>query len=357
MVTEDSKPEPYLSALKSTPLWLLLLLYAVMLGVSASVTFEPVGGYVAVPIIGAWAYILWSHLRRRRLARLCVVLVMLLLVGFLLSGIVRGGHFNWRRSLCLQNLKQLGIALHNYHEHFETFPPAIVRSSDGRPMHSWRVLLLPCIGQQELYDRYDFTEPWDGPNNRKLLNEMPEIYRCPNGNSVDGDRQCTSYVAVRGPRTAWPEPDAIDIPGIKDGSAQTLFLVEFDIGEIRWTEPSDLTLDEAMSRFAAHNPTRLDGHQDNYFFCWSDSGRNVLMADCTVRYLRHGVDDQSWSDLLIMDDGQSDAFRNVLPQEALTRRRLRIGNCIRIAIFVFLVLLPLPWALRKDPFTHRLSAD
>src|SRR5207244_4506816 len=52
-----------------------------------------------------------------------------------------------RRSVCVNNLKQIGLALQNYHDDFGCFPPAYIADENGRPMHSWRVLILPYIEQ------------------------------------------------------------------------------------------------------------------------------------------------------------------------------------------------------------------
>ena len=60
------------------------------------------------------------------------------------------------------------MAVANYHETFGSFPPAFVNGPDGTPWHSWRVLILPYLQQQKLYESYNFAEPWNGPNNRTL---------------------------------------------------------------------------------------------------------------------------------------------------------------------------------------------
>jgi len=73
-----------------------------------------------------------------------------------------------RGSQCSGHLCQISLALHNYHDVFGCFPPAYIADSRGRPMHSWRVLILPFMEQVALYNAYHFEEPWDGPNNRKL---------------------------------------------------------------------------------------------------------------------------------------------------------------------------------------------
>ena len=84
-----------------------------------------------------------------------------------------------RRSQCANNLKQIALAMHNYHDVFKSFPPAVITDKNGRPMHSWRVAILPFIEQAALYKNYKFDEPWDGPNNRNLDNIAIPVFRCP----------------------------------------------------------------------------------------------------------------------------------------------------------------------------------
>ena len=71
-------------------------------------------------------------------------------------------------------------------------------------MHSWRVLILPCLQELALYDQYDFNEPWDGPNNHKLAGQIPSMYRCPSSNSPVGASLATKYLAIVGSKTIWP---------------------------------------------------------------------------------------------------------------------------------------------------------
>ena len=73
------------------------------------------------------------------------------------------------RFQCSTRLKQIDLALHEYENRYHSFPPAYIADRNGKPMHSWRVLILPFLDETDVYNRYDFNEPWDGPNNRKLL--------------------------------------------------------------------------------------------------------------------------------------------------------------------------------------------
>lgn len=109
-----------------------------------------------------------------------------LMVACLLLPAIFGGAWIWQgfqaeqhRNLCRSHLQQIGISLHQYHDTYGSFPPAYVKGPDGEPWHSWRVLLLPDLGYEELYARYRFDQPWDGPVNRQLADEVPTVYQCP----------------------------------------------------------------------------------------------------------------------------------------------------------------------------------
>jgi prepilin-type processing-associated H-X9-DG protein len=143
-----------------------------------------------------------------------------------------------RRTSCTCNLKQFGLALHNYHDTYGCFPPASINDEHGRPMHSWRVLLLPYMCGKQIYDQYDFNEPWDGPHNRLLADQMPPMYRCPSDDvSKPGE---TSYAAVVGPETIWPDDEIVQLADVTDGTENTLVIVEVAGNGIHWMEPRDL---------------------------------------------------------------------------------------------------------------------
>ena len=111
-----------------------------------------------------------------------------------------------RRPVCMENLRQIGIALQAYHDNYQCFPPAYIADDRGRPMHSWRVLLLPFLDQRDLYAEYRFDEPWDGPHNSKLHDRVVANYRCPGGRDdpTSPNETDTCYVVVVGPHTAFP---------------------------------------------------------------------------------------------------------------------------------------------------------
>ena len=80
---------------------------------------------------------------------------------------------------CKANLRVIGLALQSYHASYGCYPPAYTTDVTGRPMHSWRALILPYAGEEALFQTYRLDEPWDGPNNSRLAGRMPAVYGCP----------------------------------------------------------------------------------------------------------------------------------------------------------------------------------
>jgi hypothetical protein len=107
-----------------------------------------------------------------------------------------------RRAQCRNNLKQIGVALQNYHAAWNSFPPPYTVDSNGRPLLSWRVLILPYLNQQDVYDEFHLDEPWDSPHNRELTRLMLDVFTCPSDENAMPF--ATNYVAITGLGTAFP---------------------------------------------------------------------------------------------------------------------------------------------------------
>jgi prepilin-type processing-associated H-X9-DG protein len=179
---------------------------------------------------------------------LAAILPVLLLVGIAVIGIlialllpaIQAAREAARRAACTNNLTQIGLAMHSYHDVCGCFPPAYIPDESGRPKHSWRVLLLPHLGEQALYERYDFSESWDGPHNLALTHMMPAVYNCPS--NAGGGNSNTSYVLLVGPGTLSDGPTATKLSQIRDGPANTIMLVEVGRSGLNWLQPSDCDL-------------------------------------------------------------------------------------------------------------------
>jgi hypothetical protein len=149
---------------------------------------------------------------------------------------------NARQATSRNNLKQIGLAMHNYHDANREFPAAAIYSKDGKPLLSWRVALLPMMEQNKLYEQFHLDEPWDSPNNRKLIDKMPPVFRSPKSKLKEQGK--TNYVVPVGPGTAFGNPEGTQIKEILDGSAHTVMAVEVDDAHaVIWTKPDDLPYD------------------------------------------------------------------------------------------------------------------
>ncbi len=93
------------------------------------------------------------------------------------------------------NLKQIGLAMHNYASaNKDDFPPAAVCDKKGKPQLSWRVLILPYIDQNELYKQFKLDEPWDSEHNKKLIEKMPAVYKLPGAKEGTTDTHYRVFV-------------------------------------------------------------------------------------------------------------------------------------------------------------------
>jgi prepilin-type processing-associated H-X9-DG protein len=227
------------------------------------------------------------------------VLVAFLVCGGILAALllpaVQAAREAARRAQCVNNLKQIGLAIHNYHDTYKSFPTAVLTDEDGQPGRSWRVAIWPFVESTLAYEQYDFSEPWDGPNNRTLHSMFVPAYRCPS----DGDPMATdtSYVMIVGKGTIGGEPnETVRFRDIADGTSNTIMAIEVGTSGIHWMEPRDVTVDEAVTFLT--NPAAGQYQQVH------PGGANVLFADGSVRFLAESTDPEILRAMLTRDEGQ-----------------------------------------------------
>lgn len=145
-----------------------------------------------------------------------------------------------RRSQARNSLKQIGLALHRWHDRHRAFPAPASRRADGQPLLSWRVHILPFLDKDKLYKQFRLDEPWDSQHNRGLINRMPAVFRSPGSKLREKGR--TSYLLPVGPGTVFPGREALALKQIKDGASRTILVVEVDDAHtVVWTKPQDFT--------------------------------------------------------------------------------------------------------------------
>ena len=221
------------------------------------------GFLLLAAMAGSVCLVYWIHKQRIRadpkrhdrgfpiLGLVVSILVLVFLMALFLPviGNHRDGRPRSRTSVCAFNLFQIGTALHAYHDQWGTYPPAYVADENGRPMHSWRVLILPHLGESALYEQYRFDEPWDGPNNALLGETSPSLFQC----LSDTDPNNADYVVVVGPGTMFPGAQARSYDDVTDSAAKTILVIELANSPYHWMEPRDLTMDELLAEVEAGN--------------------------------------------------------------------------------------------------------
>jgi hypothetical protein len=200
-----------------------------------------------------------------------------------------------------QNLIRIGSAIQQYENANGAFPNNTyeTRPKGTRPLLSWRVHILPYLGAQEkaLYQQFKLEEPWDSPNNIRLVNQMPAIFGTPTAQTKAGPGK-TFYrgFSHRGgmfekPNMPGDQPPKITMAGIKDGTSSTILVV--DAGEaVEWTKPDDIDFGPARPR------PELGGAYPNVPWVM------ILMCDGTVRKYIKTTPESTLRMLADRQDGQ-----------------------------------------------------
>jgi hypothetical protein len=192
------------------------------------------------------------------------------------------------RTHSMNNLKQIGLAMHNYHDLHQTLPPAYRAENSGRPLLSWRVLILPYIDQQALYKEFHLDEPWDSQHNKKLIERIPAVYRSPGSKAAPGS---TNYLTIRGPDTVFPGKDGVSFRQITDGTSNTILVVEAsDEKAVVWTKPDDFEYN------AADPQAGLVGLRSQGFL--------TAICDGSVRLIAPSIDKETLTRLILRNDGK-----------------------------------------------------
>ncbi len=328
------------------------LLLAVAVVASATAAFGVVG-FVAALIglgLGAFVAVAKTKLEAAVIAAIVVILVLLLLPPLQ----PRGGHPRWTE--CLNNLKQIGLAIHNYHDVHGCLPPAYIPDQDGKPMHSWRVLLLPYLEESDLYEQYDFSEPWDGPNNSRLAPQMPDVYRC-YGKRRGAASVTTDFVAVTGPWTVWPGTEPVKLDDVSDGTDSTILVVEIADSDINWMEPRDVSFEELLGDADPKTGSALLSTHKAGEYSNRVAFATVAFADGSSARLRADVDRTTLEALLTTGGGETvdGAHFDFVTQRARPQSRSPWPKRLSVLALVLSVALLVgrPWLKAKF---HRQSS-
>ena len=229
-------------------------------------------------------------------------IVMIVILGFMVCGglglvalllpAVQSAREAARRMQCSNNLKQIALAMHNYHDTYHAFPPAYTVDADGNKLHSWRTLILPFLEQSALYDRIDLNSAWDSPQNRQLSQMLIPTYCCPS--STGANQGHTDYMAIVGPGGVFEGANPIRMADILDGTSNTILVVEVAGSSANWMEPSDLDLATMQMVINGGDGTLGSRHP---------GGAQVALADGSIRFLSASIDTGLLKLLVLRNDG------------------------------------------------------
>jgi hypothetical protein len=219
---------------------------------------------------------------------------------------------------CMGHLKQLGLALLNYESRYGCFPPAYVADAKGKPLYSWRVLLMAEVDRTDgwfggrLASGFRFDEPWDSPNNSKLHGLPADILHCPS-DPATAESNGTNFVAVVGPGTIFPsDGTSRRLADVTDGPENTLIVVEVVNAGMHWMEPRELDW-ETMS-FRLNDRTHPSVSSMHPFEGSEYPGPHVLTVKGRVTNLPENLSAEMLRALLTIAGGEKIERREWFPR-------------------------------------------
>ncbi len=209
--------------------------------------------------------------RRFTLVKLLAILGIIALLIALLLPATRSAGPAARRAQCTNNLKQIALALHDYEQTYNALPPAHTVDAMGRPLHSWRTLILPYLEQQPLYQTIDLSKPWNDQANAKAMGTSVPVFRCP---AAVGPPNTTTYLAIAAPNGCFLPGESRRLAEITDAHESTLMVIEAgEENAVPWMAPVDADESLVMSLGPA---TKLH----------HEGGTNACFVDGHVQFLK-----------------------------------------------------------------------
>jgi uncharacterized protein DUF1559 len=186
-----------------------------------------------------------------------------------------------RRHTCVERMRHIALAMLLYECDHGALPPAFSVDTGGSPLHSWRVLLLPHLGQQELYDKIRLDEPWDSEHNRQFRQEAVPFYQCPSEELAAGQ---TAYSVVVGPDTPFERGQGRALSDFGPNSANMILVVDVDEPGC-WMDPA-----HNVSQTAANEGINGDLESRTAIGSQHPGGVNVGFRDGSARFLSETID-------------------------------------------------------------------
>ncbi|MEJ7595686.1 MAG: DUF1559 domain-containing protein [Planctomycetaceae bacterium] len=213
-----------------------------------------------------------------------VFFVMVVVVGVLVALLlpaVQQARTAARSTQSKNNLKQIGLAMHNYHDVYGMFPPGGIYTKKDEPYNAWMTSILPFVEQANLYNQIDFNQPWTASQNQhvfqtKLFNFLnPNLG--PEVSLVGGGFGASHYA---GNSQVLTKNGSIKIFDMVDGASNTILAGEVSGGFMAWGDPEN-----------RRDPANGFGTAPNQFGgpAVGRGGVNMLLADGSVRFISENI--------------------------------------------------------------------
>ncbi|MBS0201788.1 MAG: DUF1559 domain-containing protein [Planctomycetes bacterium] len=205
-----------------------------------------------------------------------------------------------RRSQCRNNLKAIGLGLHNHHDSLGAFPPGV----NNDPPVSWRIAILPFCEQSQIHRQYDRRVAWDHVPNLTLARTRLPLYVCPScyiPQYAEGE-WFTAYSMLTGTGTVGDTPRGTTFKDVADGTSNTLMVVEACGAQIVWTEPRDVNC--AVQPTGINRNGTRPGESSGWMSSYHSLGAMGLMVDGSVRFLSSDTDSELLRRMATINGGE-----------------------------------------------------
>lgn len=287
-------------------------------------------GWLGVPV-GCLVMLVWNQIltgARRERAQLGspregvtkLELVVVLILASLVIGLLipAAAEFDRQRQ-AETSMKIVAKAVEAYQQHFGVLPPVTIVSEDGKPLHSWRALILPFLEEEKLAESYRWDEPWDGPNNAQLAQYRPWHYR-------------TYYPLTDSQRTT---TSLHLLPVVDEGC----YVVEHECAVSSWMEPTQLSDWQDFAAIADHE----HGFWQHGFFSSLYHGRLAVRGQHSLRIHPHIASDVNIEEQVASEDGLSEESTELPIDIGQPYRKWHWDNALRLVVFLAVALYPLRW--------------
>lgn len=208
---------------------------------------------------------------------------------------------------CLNHLKALMMAIHQYHDDFGVLPPPYTTDANGRKLHSWRTLLLPYLDATSAYEKLRLDEPWDSPHNisveSTISTRTKDYFACPKDPVFRQSKWFdTNYFAVIGPRTMWSVDGSLSPDDVVDGAQRTICVIEVTGAGVHWMEPRDMHFDRLSFEVNGLSNHGLSSHHGSDSRTKQSGVCHVGVLNGLALALPVSISKQQLRELLMIDD-------------------------------------------------------